>query len=558
MQDNLPGGAHLPVRGGRLKRARVAAFAAAGACVFLALVSVASAHPLGNFTINHYASLVVAPDEIRLDVVLDLAEIPTFKERQRIDTDGNGDVSSSEIEAERQVQCGMRADSLRLTVAGEPVPLEVTAAGLSFPSGAGGLFTMRVVCEFRSGLAAALPDGAEIGYQDVSYAERLGWREIVVQGDGMTIKTPGIAASSSSSRLTTYPQDLLAQPLNVPAVVFAIAPGGPSLPSSTPADAAPLDGSLSSGAPSTAPPGAVPGGVGGEIAGLLNTRDLTVPVILLSILSAMALGAGHAVTPGHGKTIMAAYLVGTRGTVRHALALGLTVTISHTLGVLGLAFVILALGSIAPDQFSRSLAVVSGLLVVGIGLYLLIRQFREIVRGRRERVALAARRASAAATREPPRAQIAMHRHDEGPGIGPLHNLGVGPASGSHAHDHGFGLHEHAIPADTPLTWRSLVVLGLFGGLVPSINALIILLATVATGRAAFGLVLVIAFGIGMALVLGGIGIGLVYAARWMARTPSSPVFSKALAWAPLVTALIILVLGVYLTTQALLGTPIF
>ncbi len=531
-------------------------FAAAG--MFLALVSGASAHPLGNFTINHYAGVVVAPDEIRLDVVLDLAEIPTFQQRQRIDTDGDGTVSSSEIEAERQVQCRLRANSLQVTVGGVPAPLEVIAAGLSFPSGAGGLSTMRVVCEFRSVLAGALPAGAEIGYQDTSFVERLGWREVVVQGDGMTVETPGLATSSASARLTTYPQDLLTQPLNVSAVVFAVAPGGPRLPSSMPADATPLNAPFASGAPSTAPPGAVPGGVGAEIASLLNTRDLTLPVILLSIISAMALGAGHAVTPGHGKTIMAAYLVGTRGTVRHALGLGLTVTISHTLGVLGLAFVILALGSIAPDQFSRSLAVVSGLLVIGIGLYLLLRQVRELWRARRRRVALAAERASAAASAKPPRAQIATHRHHEGLATGSLTSLVSGAGPGSHAHDHGFGLHEHAVPTDAPLTWRSLVVLGLFGGLVPSINALIILLATVATGRAAFGLVLVIAFGIGMALVLGGIGIGLVYAARWMARTPSSPIFSWAIAWAPLVTAVLILVLGLYLTTQALLGSPVF
>jgi len=525
-----------------------------------------SAHPLGNFTINHYAGLVVSASEIRLDVVLDEAEIPTFQERQRIDTDGNGAVSDTEIEAERQAQCARRSDALRLTVAGATTPLEVIAAGLSFPSGAGGLSTMRVVCEFRAALAGALPAGTEIAYQDTSFAERLGWREIVVQGDGMTIQTPGLATSSVSARLTSYPQDLLSLPLDVSSVTFSVAPGGPRITPSALADAVPLrtpgisaSPSAVPGAQPTAAAGAVPGGVGGEIAGLLNTRDLTLPVILLSIVTAMALGAGHAITPGHGKTIMAAYLVGTRGTARHALALGLTVTVSHTLGVLGLAFVILAIGSVAPDQFNRSLAVVSGVLVMGIGLYLLVRPLRELWEARRRRDALTtAEHVSAPATAGPPRPQIKMHSHDEEPASGPVGSNGSGSAARPHGHDHGFGPHEHATPVDSPLTWRSLIVLGLFGGLVPSINALIILLATVATGRAAFGLVLVVAFGVGMALVLGGIGVGLVYAARWMARTPSSSVFSRAIAWAPLVTAVIILVLGIYLTRQALLGSPVF
>ncbi len=541
----------------------IATSAATAAALSLALVSGANAHPLGNFTINHYADILVAASEIRLDVVLDEAEIPTFQERQRIDTDGDGAVSDREIEAERQVQCGRRSDALRLTVAGATARLEVIAAGLSFPSGAGGLSTMRVVCEFRAA-PGALPAGTEIAYQDTSFAERLGWREIVVRGDGMTIQTPGLATRSVSARLTTYPQDLLALPLDVSSVTFTVAPGGPHIESSTPADAFALSAPGISAPPSavpgtqpTAAAGAVPGGVGGEIAGLLNTRDLTLPVILLSILTAMALGAGHAITPGHGKTIMAAYLVGTRGTARHALALGLTVTISHTLGVLGLALVILAIGSIAPDQFNRSLAVISGILVIGIGLYLLVRPLRALAQARRRRLMSLAAGTSGRGTRGAPRPHLDVHVHHDPPENGSGESDYSMAAAPPHLHDHGLGPHEHVTPPDSPLTWRSLVVLGLFGGLVPSINALIILLATVATGRAAFGLVLVIAFGIGMALVLGGIGIGLVYAARWMARAPSS-IFGRAIAWAPLVTAVVILLLGIYLTTQAVIGSAVF
>ncbi|TMD25662.1 MAG: ABC transporter permease, partial [Chloroflexi bacterium] len=111
-------------------------------------------------------------------------------------------------------------------------------------------------------------------------------------------------------------------------------------------------------------------------------------------------------------------------------------------------------------------------------------------------------------------------------------------------HSHAGVSHRHLPDDGTPLTWRSLFALGLFGGLVPSVNALIILLATLATGRAAYGLVLVVAFGAGMALVLGGIGLGLLYANRWMARSPSSSALGGVLALAPAITSGIIVAVG--------------
>lgn len=359
----------------------------------------------------------------------------------------------------------------------------------------------------------------------------------------MTISTPGLPTMSLSGRLTGYPKDLLSVPLDVGSVTFGVTPGGPALASWTAPDAFALDARAPAGGtpaavgveqPTTAS-AAVPGGVGAEIAGLLKTQDLTPPIVALSILTAMLLGAGHAITPGHGKTIMAAYLVGTRGTPRHALGLGMIVTVSHTLGVLVLALVILAIGSVAPDQFNQSLAIGSGFLVVGIGCYMLIRVLREQTWWRMPVLGLS------------PATRLA-HAHAH-----PAQR--ADPAA--HVHDHGSGSHRHLPAPTTPLTRRSLFVLGLFGGLVPSINALVILLATLATGRAAYGLLLVIAFGIGMALVPGGIGLGLVYAARWMARTPSGSIFSRAVAWAPLVTALIMLVVGAYLTRQAIVGSPV-
>jgi ABC-type nickel/cobalt efflux system permease component RcnA len=296
---------------------------------------------------------------------------------------------------------------------------------------------------------------------------------------------------------------------------------------------------------------------------LLQTRDLTPPVVLFSILTAMALGAAHAVTPGHGKTIMAAYLVGTRGTPRHALALGLTVTASHTMGVLLLAFVILSVSRITPESFNHVAGIASGLLVVAIGGWLFIRQGLPMLRDR-----LGARRAdratalahaaahAAGATHEHVQAaagadhdndhhQVHEHAHDH-----------QGGAVADGWHEHGGHGHTHLPVSGATLTWRSLFALGLFGGLVPSINALIILLATLATGRAAFGLMLVVAFGAGMAIVLGGVGLGLVYASRRMAVTSSIPL-RRLVAWAPALTATIIVVVGLWVTGQAIWGSPV-
>ena len=191
--------------------------------VWVAVPAAASAHPLGNFTINHYAGIRVAPDGIALDVVIDTAEIPTFQERQRIDADGDGQVSDEEIEAERQVACARLAGSLKLTVASRVLPLDVRAAGLTFPPGAAGLQTMRLSCEYEGALAAPLAAGSSVSFADASSPGRIGWREIVVAGDGATVEGT-VRTSSPSNRLTAYPKDLLSAPLDDQASEFTVTP----------------------------------------------------------------------------------------------------------------------------------------------------------------------------------------------------------------------------------------------------------------------------------------------------------------------------------------------
>jgi len=510
--------------------------------------AVALAHPLGNFTINHFAGIRVGTDRIALDVVIDRAEIPTFQERQALDTDGDGALSTTETEAARQAACGTLGDELRLVVGGVTVSLAAQSAGLSCPAGAGGLPTMRLVCEYVAALASSLPSGTTIGFEDRSFSERIGWREIVIAGDGVALDpAAGSSLVGVSSRLTTYPTSLLAQPLDERSISVTASLGGPTLPVWTASDAEPLSGSSPVGASTPSLIAAVPGGVGTELAAIIDARDLSPAVILGSLLVAIALGAIHAISPGHGKTIMAAYLVGTRGTARHAVGLGLTVTVSHTLGVMALAAVtLLAANVLPPERLYPVLGVASGGLVIAIGGSLLLSRLRAV---RARRRAVAAHALAHADGHEHDHDHEHDHEHDHA--AAPGHDVGE-PASPNGVHSHGGRAHSHLPPAGTSLSWRSLFTLGLAGGLVPSASALILLLGSIAAGRVAYGIVLVLGFGLGMAVVLGGVGLALVRTSHLVQRLPRGRSLDRLGGAVQLGTATLVMVLGVFLTGQAL------
>jgi len=530
----------------------------------LLVPALASAHPLGNFTINHYTGIRVEPDRILLDVVIDQAEIPTFQARLTFDTDDDGEVSDAEADAGRQAVCESLRSDLELTVEGKAQTLELDEAGLTFPPGAGGLSTMRVVCGFSARLERSLASGARITYADGSFADRLGWREVVAQGSRMTLAA---AASDSairtvgvSDRLTNYPTNLLAQALHDMRVSMVATAGGPTAAPFDIADAWPPPGAgdvaaaspptaaiagagaqmvpTAPSAPSTA--ASIPGGVGvGDLPAIFRATDLSPLILLVSILTAAALGAGHALTPGHGKTLMAAYLVGTRGTPLHAAGLGLSVTVSHTLGILVLAALVVgAEGFLPPDVIVRSAPVIAAVSIVVIGGWMLFGEGR-----RRWRL----------------RATVGSHAHEDEHDHDHDHDHDHAAASANpDEHSHGGVTHSHLPPAGATISWRSLFVLGLAGGLIPSTSALLILLGSIAAGRPAFGFVLVVAFGLGMALVMGGIGLALVLARGRLDRVDANSRLGRASSLVPLAAASLVFGLGVYLTIQAVAGTTTF
>jgi ABC-type nickel/cobalt efflux system permease component RcnA len=277
--------------------------------------------------------------------------------------------------------------------------------------------------------------------------------------------------------------------------------------------------------------GAVPGGVAGELPDLFQATTLTPIALLLAIVVAAGLGAWHALTPGHGKTLMAAYLVGTRGTPIHAVGLGLSVAVSHTMGIVALALLIVGAQSVlAPDVVVRTTPIVAAMSIVVIGGWMLIGEAR--------------RRRAVRETHDH------VHEHDHG-------------VAGEHgddspdAHSHGGVRHSHLPPGGSNLSWRGLFVLGLAGGLIPSTSALLILLGSMAAGRPAFGLVLVVAFGLGMAAVMTGVGLAMVFARGRLDRVPRGSTLGRLAGAAPLLASVAVLSLGVVLTWSAVAGRPV-
>ena len=126
----------------------LAALAAVGATVVVP-THPASAHPLGNLTVNTYAGVMVAADAVRVDYVVDLAELPTVQAQQRIDTDGNGAYSASEMDAYGAAECTTLASGLEVSLGSDPITVASGSSSLRFLPGQGGLQTLRLECALR-------------------------------------------------------------------------------------------------------------------------------------------------------------------------------------------------------------------------------------------------------------------------------------------------------------------------------------------------------------------------------------------------------------------------
>ncbi len=481
--------------------------ASLSALLVLAMPLSAWAHPLGNFTINHYAGLHLTPTTLAVDYVLDMAEIPAFQEIARFDANKDGQPQAGEFETYPPQACEAIRSALDVRVNGQPTALALTASGVEFPAGAGGLLTLRLTCAFSASISVTAQE-TQLSYSDNSYAERLGWREIVVTSADRSV-AGDFSITSLSQRLTAYPDDLLSNPLDQRQVTLTLIPSA-GAEAQSPARADPTTAAAWSNRSDA-------------FTQLITLEKLDFPTVAIALTIAVIWGAMHALTPGHGKTIVGAYLVGSRGTARHALYLGLTTTITHTAGVFALGLVTLfASRYIVPEQLYPWLSFLSGALIVGLGLNLLVSRLRS------------------ATSRRP-----GHHDHDH---------------DHHHPHDHDHDPHHHHDPSHpraglppgvdgAPVNWRSLLALGVSGGLLPCPSALVVMLSAIALDKIAFGLVLVMAFSLGLAGVLTGLGLMMVYAGRWFSRFPAE---SRVVRLLPAASALFITVAGVGITEQAL------
>lgn len=591
-------------------------FAVAGGGVLLALLlpaAPASAHPLGNFSINQYVGVTIGPDRITAKAIVDSAEIPTLQQRSIVDADGDGTASVAEQARHAARVCGDVSRELRATFGGAPVTWTVTASSFGYTTPTGGLAVSKATCQLSA--PVTLGGGAQLRIANDYLADRVGWREITATGHGVALTASSVPTSSVSGELSAYPADLLTSTLDVRSatVLVASAGSGPDSAAAGPGGAAPAGGVGPAGGAGLAggdPVSRWMAMLDRRFSELAGGASLTPWVGLLAVALALVLGAGHAALPGHGKTILAAYLAGRQGRPRDAWAVAGTVTLTHTGGVLLLGLALTAGAAVAGEQIISWLGLVSGLVVLVVGVSMLA----GLVRQRRTPAghshgfgghshgpgghSLGRRRPA----QEPSRQSHGVDEHSHGPGWHSHESGGHAPGSGAESHGpgghthgpgghtHGFGHanpHGHAHdddahaghdhgghgnagadvaageqrPAHRSGRW-GLAGIGIAGGLVPSPSALVVLLAAIGLGRTGFGVVLVLAYGAGMALMLAGAGLALLAIQRRLAtRTgavgPSwlSTLAARVTAATPAATATLVLIVGAGLALRA--GTAV-
>ncbi|WP_052391524.1 hypothetical protein [Streptomyces sp. NRRL B-24484] len=548
----------------------------AGALCLLSLTApAADAHPLGNFSLNHYLGFTVHPEGVEVLAVTDTAEIPTLQEQPSVDRNGDGTVDDAERAAWAGARCTQTAQRLKVTTDQPAATLawSTESARFAYQDGAAGLRTSRLECTLRAALQLPAA-GTTLHIASGIDPGRVGWNEITARGDGTTLDHADVPARSVSNELRDYPRDLLASPQGVTRAEVHARPGGGATAIGTTVRA---DGSG---------PTAWLAGLDARLTQLGATQRLTLPVGLLAVLLAVVLGAGHALLPGHGKTVMAAYLAGRSGRTRDAVTVGATVTVTHTAGVLVLGLGLTVFSSLAGDVLLGWLGVLSGALVALVGVGLLrdaVRRARTSGLVRRTPVTDSpesgtepAKELAHAATAPTPTSRhdhVHPHAHDHHD-----HEAGTAHDQQDHGHDHAHHDHAHAHhDADQPRSHRhgllggshhhhhepgsrrrSLIGLGIAGGLVPSPSALVVLLGAVALGRTLFGAALVVAYGLGMAATLTTVGLLLVRVGDRMAGAAEGPLLGRLRRITPysgLLTALLILTVGLGLMVRSLPST---
>jgi nickel/cobalt transporter (NicO) family protein len=510
---------------------------------------------LGNFTINQYCGVKLSRASIDVHYVVVFGQLPALRELHLADTNGDGVTSQLERDTYVGKLVPGLADDLNLQVDGVSVPLRATHWTSSLPTEQGG-FSLRLDVDFTAALPAAAQGGKrKILFSNQNYAGRMGWHEIVVQSaPAFSVFDTNAYSTSLTGGLANALQSLPSTgPLEERSVHLTFAEGG-----------APA-GAMMLAARQGSPVEGIRTRANGSDTSAVNTQETTwIPretrrlveaisgphlqprIAILALLGAMLLGAVHALSPGHGKTIVGAYLIGSRGTPRHAVFLGSTVTITHTLGVFVLGFATLyASRFIVPERLFPTLSLISAILVLGMGILLLVQRTRAAYPALAEaKKGPTVFHAVAAAGPASGRGLIFAHAH------GHDHGHGHGHADGT-MHSHGGGaMHSHLPPGASgeKVTWRSLLTLGISGGLVPCPSAMVLLLTAVALNKTAYGMLLVVAFSVGLAITLTAVGLAFLYARNRFHKPRQGARWAQLL---PILSAGMITVLGIGLCFAA-------
>jgi ABC-type nickel/cobalt efflux system permease component RcnA len=501
------------------------------------------AHPMGNFSVNHYSKISLESDGIRVSYIIDLAEIPTYQELQQGDITANAaDPAVGSFVASRGLALGR---GLSLVLDGKPLALRLLSSQVIFPPGAGGLPTMKMGFVYQ----AAYPPGADhssasLQYADNNFPGHAGWKEIVAVAPAVSLISSSVPQTDRSAGLSNYPTDLLNSPpqdlsatvqFHYPVAISTrpVAALAPAPGSSHPAHAHGTHRTAVAW-PLPSSPAALPSPVTAAEAmhlqanqqatprsaftELITTKRMSLWFLFTAAFIACGLGALHALEPGHGKTIVAAYLVGSRGTARHAVLLGLIVTASHTAGVFALgAITLYASRYIVPEQLYPWLGVFSGLTIAGLGAYMFLRRWSGL---------------------------DLDHSHTSGK-----------------FHSHWFSSSKASAAEPPPaepgksVSLYQLFALGITGGIIPCPAALVVLLSAFALHRVGLGFFLILAFSLGLAGVLIGFGMLMVYSRRFMTRLRvNGPLTTR---WLPVASAAFMTILGAAIAVRAFVTTGI-
>ena len=466
-------------------RRTIAAVVVFGLAFFVARTS--QAHPAGFTSVNRYVGVSCdARGQVHLAYLLDFAELPAYAEIERLDANHDGAVSPDEQRAYLGQRLPPIVGAWTVEIDGAKAALRITGSSLEVPPGERGLSTLRIAADIvadrpADGPAASLATGdVRVRVVDPVFGERSGWRELAAEESADAVVVNG--ATAPPAGVLSYSSPLAGGPPRVDEANFVFRLRGEGAPAASTTTTRPdptrrIDPGLA------------------RVAWAMKRAGESWSFTAVALGLAFALGAAHALSPGHGKALAAAYLVGRRARAAQAVLFGLAVTVAHTAVVFAVGCLALAVErTIGSDRLLRGLALVSAVTVLGLGVVQLSRRWREVT---------------------------------------------------SHSADHG---HDHTTAAEASDGLRSLVALGTSSGLTPCPSALALLLAAIALHRYGFGLVLVLAFSFGVATTLAIAGLLVVWARRLLDRISG---VDPILRWLPVISSMCVLLLGILLCASA-------